>query len=123
MVIGANSVRSQQPRLIIYAENSSDPSNLRALCGDCNKAEALKNTRPTTDEEAKSLRELFYDIEERVAAPSPTRLCDDPGQWKKCWSGIAAGRRRLIRECEEAADDEEFEDVDGYLYHSMQKDD
>jgi hypothetical protein len=105
------------------AGDSSDPTNLRALCGDCNREESLKRKRPATDEEAACLREMFDDIAERIAAPSPTRLCDDPSRWDKCWRGIANARRRLVRQLQEAADEEDFEDVDDYLHDAMQRDD
>lgn len=55
----------------------------------------------------------------RIAAPSPTFLCDAE-LWNKCQSGISGARRRLLRELEEE-EDSEFEDVDGYLYDSCRK--
>ena len=70
---------------------------------------------------------MLSEMAQRIAAPMPVFLCDDHEQWRKCFAGIVGARRRLSRllseQPAEEGDDEEFEDVDGYLYESMQKDD
>ena len=106
------------------AGSSSEAENLRTLCRDCNRAEAFKNKRASSKEEAEAIREMFAEMALRVAAPQPSFGCDDPERWEKCWRGILGARRRLSRELEyEKDEDNEFEDVDCYLYDAMQKDD
>jgi hypothetical protein len=76
--------------------DSSDPTNLRALCGECNRKEAFSNTQASTEEDAAAIREMFNDMALRVAAPDPIYLCDSPEHWGKCWRGISGARRRLV---------------------------
>jgi 5-methylcytosine-specific restriction endonuclease McrA len=106
--------------------NSDDFSNLRAVCGQCNRRAAFANariiTRKDNPKEWRRLQQLYNDVALRIGATQPIRLCDDPTHWASCWSGILAERRRTFRESEEELESD-FEDVDGYLYHTMQKDD
>ncbi len=104
------------------AGNSDDPSNLRALCGECNRRGAFRNAREPTREEAKNFKSAFLDMAKRIAAPEPTLPCDDPERWDKSWRAIRNSRRERCRELEEEAEGE-FEDIDGYLHAAMQKDD
>ena len=67
----------------------------------------------------------------RIAAPKPLYVCDDHELWQKMEPKIRGRRRKEVAripvyvddEGDKDADDEDFEDVDGYLYNSMQKDD
>jgi hypothetical protein len=77
--------------------NSSDPDDLRAVCGECNRKESLKNSQPTTPQQQEYLNEMFNDLAARVAASFPILLCDDYEHWRNCQPGIRAARRRLIQ--------------------------
>lgn len=106
--------------------NSDDPSNLRAICGPCNRGAAFRNARAITrkdnPKEWKRLQKHYAEVALRIGAALPLRLCDDATVWPECWKGIFAERKGRFREIEEQ-EESDFEDVDGYLYHAMQKDD
>jgi 5-methylcytosine-specific restriction endonuclease McrA len=108
------------------AGNSSDPSNLRALCKPCNGAAAWQNARTVTLEgnpdEWHRIHEMQNLMAQRIAAPQPLRSCDNYELWHKTQGSMRGARAKLLRELEEQADSE-FEDVDSYLYNAMQKDD
>jgi hypothetical protein len=76
---------------------SDEPTNLRALCGPCNRREAFSRKGAVEGEEAEALQNYMLALAERVAAITPMRVCDDPSRWKQCWAGILAARRRLTR--------------------------
>lgn len=106
--------------------DSSDPSNLRALCGDCNTNAAVENIRaisPDTDpEEFQRIEEMYEHMAQRIAAPQPLRFCDDYVHWNKTQGAIRGARGKLMREARDEAESD-FEDVDDYLFNAMQKDD
>jgi len=102
--------------------NSDKPSNLRALCADCNRGKAFDNARVATLEEAKKIEKMYSEMALRIAAPKPLYLCDDYENWNKFQGAIRGARRTRVRELEEEAKCE-FEDVDGYLADAMAKDD
>jgi hypothetical protein len=103
------------------AGNTDGRENLRVLCGECNRSEAFGNARQANEEEAAAIKKMLRELAKRIAALNPTLLCD-ADQWNKRHSIIGSARRRLLRELDEE-EDSEFEDVDGYLYDAMQKDD
>jgi len=102
--------------------NSDKPSNLRALCADCNRRKAFDNARVATPEEATQIEKMYSEMALRIATPKPLHLCDDYENWKKFQGAIMGSRKRRIRELEEEAEND-FEDVDGYLRDAMEKDD
>jgi len=102
--------------------NSNELSNLRALCGKCNRKEAFSKAVPPSPEAAARIEKMYLDIAIRVAAPTALRCCDNEELWKERFQPIMAARRARARELEEEAETA-FEDVDGYLRHTMQKDD
>lgn len=102
--------------------SSDDPSNLRALCADCNRKEAFKNARPATPKEEESIKNMYRGMSFRIAASVPLRACDDYERWNKLQGSLCGSRHRLLRELEEEMEND-FEDIDGYLRHSMEKDD
>jgi hypothetical protein len=105
--------------------NSDDPSNLRAICGPCNRDMAFGNarviTRKENPKEWNRLQKLHAEIALRIGATLPLRLCDD-AVWKEYWNGIFVERKRRLREIEDE-DENGFEDTDDYLYDAIQKDD
>lgn len=80
------------------AGNLSDPNNLQALCGACNRAKAFSNTREVTEDEATDIRDMFSGMASRIAAPEPAFLCDDPERWDKCCMSIVGARKRLLNQ-------------------------
>lgn len=106
--------------------NSSDPSNLRATCAPCNRQMAMMMKGRSTKKEQTAFLELATgiccDLAARVAVPVPTRCCDDDERWSAAEPGLRLARRELLQEMLKA-DETYFEDVDGYLYEAMQKDD
>ena len=103
------------------AGSANDPSNLRVTCGACNRSRVFDAMRPATDDEKKMLAQVLGALALRIAAPEATKLCDHEA-WESWWRGISGTRREVMREIEEA-EESDFEDVDGYLAHTMSKDD
>lgn len=122
--------------------SSRDPANLRATCAPCNRGLALSMERKATRRELADFLELAHgicmDLAGRIAAPMPSRCCDDHERWRAAQTGLKAARRRkllgttidrkvrrtLVSGMEERdASEGDFEDVDGRLYDAMQKDD
>lgn len=101
--------------------SANDPSNLRVLCGSCNRGLVLGRMVPTTGEAATLIQAILSRLALRIAAPKPLSLCDGD-DWAQTWPILRSERRRVLREIEEM-EDSEFEDVDGYLAHAMGKDD
>ena len=103
-----------------------DPANLRAVCGPCNRRLAHTPNQHASPEEDAEWRsdavDLCHELADRIGAPAALRACDDHLTWKSVEPGIRGARRRLVKERQEELEGE-FEDVDGYLWHSMQKDD
>jgi hypothetical protein len=75
---------------------------------------------PTAEQRAE-LGTMYELMAFRIRASNPTRLCDDEREWRATERSLRPERRRQYLEWAEA-EDADFEDVDGYLYHSMQKD-
>jgi hypothetical protein len=108
------------------AGDSSDPSNLRAICRACNIAMAFTNARivtPASDPRGfDRLSRLFEEFAFRVAVKHNVRLCDDPHCWDSLQKAVLAHRRANFEDLL-AAQDDGWEDIDGYVFHTMQKDD
>ena len=78
------------------ADNSDDPSNLRAICGRCNRSLAWENaaTADGVDEQMKEFREVVWnDLVERLIPGPPMRVCDDHEGWGTKWRTLAAQAR------------------------------
>ena len=100
-------------------DSSNEKSNLRALCKECNLAEAQKRVQKITNDSDKAKADkIWSDLVFRVASKEPIRLCDDHSVWNKVQSTIRFSRKKLSDGL-----DNDFEDVDGYLEHTMKKDD
>lgn len=106
--------------------NSNDLVNLRAVCRSCNIGLAYGNARQISREDEPELfaqiDELLSELALRIAAAVPLRACDDHAEWNGIQKKLMPSRKVRFREIEEELDGE-WEDVDGYLWHSMQKDD
>ena len=106
--------------------SSNDPSNLRVLCSECNMLRAFTpavKAGEEIDEEQKTFQEdVWLALVQRVGAEFPL-LPLDRADWRKFSAKLSAHRRKLHKERLEAEDADGFEDVDGYLYDAMQKDD
>ena len=106
--------------------NSGNSTNLRAVCAPCNRRLAMtmmaKPTRKQRDDSQRMAATICCDLAERVAAPVPIRCSDDDERWSAAEPGLRMARRKLLQERLEA-NKTAFEDVDGYLYDAMQKDD
>jgi 5-methylcytosine-specific restriction endonuclease McrA len=114
------------------AGSSSDPSNLRATCADCNKGEAFNNARPATAEDEEVTQKMYRGMSVRIAAPVALQACDDYVRWNGLQGSLCGARRKHINEVERihAADEElvngtEFWDpeFEYYLWCTMQRDD
>lgn len=80
--------------------NSSDPSNLQAVCGSCNRKKAMANAITVTPE---SNPELYLQIENqrttlalRIVSEVPSRLCDDEKNWNVVWRSIIQARKSTL---------------------------
>jgi 5-methylcytosine-specific restriction endonuclease McrA len=106
--------------------DSSDPSNLRALCGPCNRKLASAVRLNPSDQEREAAYEIAYcfipRLALRIAAPLPLSACDNYERWRRAEPNLRSQRKRL-RDILLLEEDDDFEDVDDYLWHSMQKDD
>lgn len=106
--------------------DSSEANNLRAVCGPCNLKLAHAPDLDATPEENAAWRSngigLSQTLADRIGASNPLMACDDHKIWKLAEPKIRGARSRLVRERQEELDGE-FEDVDDYLWHAMQKDD
>lgn len=83
--------------------NSDKPSNLRALCADCNRGKAFDNARAAKPEEAQQIEKMYSEMALRVAAQKPLHLCDDYKNWNKLQGAIRGSRRTHVRELQEEA--------------------
>jgi hypothetical protein len=108
------------------AGSSNDPTNLRAVCRSCNIGTAFANAQTITavdDPEAFArISRLFEELAFRVAVRYNVRLCDDPATWDSLQKTVLAHRRANFEDLV-AGQDDGWEDIDGYVYHAMQKDD
>ena len=106
--------------------HSDDPSNLRAVCRTCNITEAFNNARTVTPESDPGLYSyiegLFRTLADRIAHAAPLRACDDETAWNAAQKRLMPRRRIRFREVQEEREGD-FQDVDGYLWHAMQRDD
>ena len=62
----------------------------------------------------------------RIAAPCPSFACDDHDHWQKAEPKIRGARKKAIKKLREDIEDDDaagWEDVDGYVAHTMAKDD
>jgi 5-methylcytosine-specific restriction endonuclease McrA len=64
------------------------PDNLQALCNQCHRAKTLSRFRPIESEEE---RHRSLEINARIHAPEPLRICD-AGDWKGRWPMLKAER-------------------------------
>jgi hypothetical protein len=106
--------------------SSNNPSNLQAVCADCNRKKMYANLRRATSKEEKLIIELYLSMAARIASPFPLLACDNQDAWKKMQPKITAARKRAFKEIQdeiETADDESWENTDGYVAHVMAKDD
>ncbi|GHO72598.1 hypothetical protein KSD_03690 [Ktedonobacter sp. SOSP1-85] len=69
--------------------SSSNPSNLQALCKECNSAKAIANFRPATPEESKEGEAIW----ERINAEQPMQLCDNEDRWVEIYKEIMQENR------------------------------
>jgi hypothetical protein len=108
------------------AGSSNDPTNLRAICRSCNIGAAFasaKSVNAADDPESfERISRLFEEFASRVAAKHNVRLCDDPSTWDNLQKSVLAHRRANFEDLL-AAQDDGWEDIDGYVYHAMLKDD
>lgn len=74
--------------------SSNEPSNLRAVCAACNRAEASKNVAEADPERAEQINRMYSEIASRVAAPIPLQVCDDQEHWNEWQRAIMNARRR-----------------------------
>ncbi|HEY1729709.1 MAG TPA: hypothetical protein VGG22_15140 [Candidatus Baltobacteraceae bacterium] len=106
--------------------HTDDPSNLRAVCRKCNIGAAFENSRTVTEDSDPELYAfidgLFKELATRIASPVPLKVCDDEREWNSFQKQLMPQRHQRFKDMEAEREDD-FEDVDGYLWHAMQKDD
>lgn len=77
--------------------SSPDPSNLRSLCGDCNRSRAFAQARTVTaisdPEKFASITARLDRLAARVAAKRPLRICDDEDAWSTIVGKIRSSRK------------------------------
>lgn len=78
--------------------SSNDPTNLQAVCADCNREKAFSNQRLATPEEREIIEKLYVDMAIRIATPFPSLACDDHGRWQKTEPKIRGARKKAIKE-------------------------
>jgi hypothetical protein len=107
------------------ASDSSEPLNLRAVCGHCNRERVLRGRQASADEQAEfqdRASQICAELALRIAATNVQRVCDDYEGWRALERQIRSQRTRRFKELQEEAETD-FEDVDGYLYDAMQRED
>lgn len=75
--------------------SSPDPANLRAVCSECNRQEALAAWRPVSDPSA--AQERASRLAEYIASPLPLTAAFDHSTWNDGWRTHQAARRALLR--------------------------
>ncbi len=117
---------AQADQIDHIAGDSADPSNLRAVCGPCNSRLAAAITGDASPDKLAEFREfvteIYPEMATRTAVLQPLQCSDDHVGWRKLEAAVRGQRRRYFKEMAED-DENDLEDVDGYLAHSMQKDD
>ncbi|MGO8673250.1 MAG: HNH endonuclease [Capsulimonadaceae bacterium] len=81
--------------------NSSDPSNLQAVCRNCN-INKRPAARPASPEEFARIRVIHRELVKRCGSITPIRACDDESRWKKVWNAVNKARnarQRKIMNC------------------------
>lgn len=76
--------------------SSNDPTNLQAVCSDCNREKAFLNQRPATPEEKEAIEKLYINLASRIAYLLPSLACDDHERWQKAEPKIRASRRKIM---------------------------
>jgi hypothetical protein len=76
--------------------SSPDPSNLRAVCAECNRKLMLDNLVPVKDErQRQEIRSRMTDLAHLIASPVPFALGFDHTRWDKSWRLYAKIRAEL----------------------------
>ncbi len=106
--------------------SSGAMANLRAVCGACNWKRALQPDPEASEQDNlewhRRMAALCKELAVRVAAPEPLKCADDPLSWQRLERATRGARRTQYREYQDDIENA-FEDVGGYLAHSMAKDD
>lgn len=111
--------------------SSSSFSNLQAVCADCNREKAFSSSKLATSKERKRIENLYMNIAMRVAARLPLKACDDDDRWRSAVPKLRAARKRFMVESRnfvgnkhdiDDGDEAGWEDTDGYVAHTMRKD-
>ncbi|GJL73721.1 MAG: hypothetical protein NMNS01_29200 [Nitrosomonas sp.] len=76
--------------------SSNDPTNLQAVCTNCNREKAFSNQRLATPEEREIIENLYVNMAMRIAAPFPLLACDDHRRWQKTEPKIRGARKKAI---------------------------
>jgi 5-methylcytosine-specific restriction endonuclease McrA len=99
--------------------SSNDLNNLRALCRRCNLADVQTKLEPV---EAGSLaQKLAIQIEARLSAAEPTRLCDDEVGWRERWPALMRSARATARRAAEL--DDAYDSFDSLTEAGVDEDD
>lgn len=82
--------------------NSSDPCNLRAICGTCNRMLAMRGDEDATDEERLDFFDeahgVIGELALRIASPLPLLSCDNHELWNAAQTSVRRQRRLLYEE-------------------------
>ncbi|HUY67887.1 MAG TPA: HNH endonuclease [Alphaproteobacteria bacterium] len=105
---------------------SGDPSNLQALCAKCHRIKTTSSLRPATEEERSRILALYQSMAVHIAMSTPYQACEDYERWQKSEPRIRSARKKMVAEIiqeNEDSDDANWEDADGYVAHTLAKDD
>jgi hypothetical protein len=88
---------NEQPSLA----GSNDPKNLQLLCTDCHNKktrESFVQVSAIAEVERRlSVMAKALDLDERISAATPLRICDDHVHWPSNWRRIQSDRRKQQR--------------------------
>ena len=79
--------------------SSSDPSNLRALCKNCNVSRAL-DSLPVLTPEQETIKASIWAA---IKAKRPARLCYDELRWQQCWREVQRIHKEVPTQAEREA--------------------
>ena len=76
--------------------SSNDPANLQAICVTCHRMKTNSNARLATGKELTRILRLYEAMAVRIAAPTPSKACDDHAHWQKTEPKLRGIRKKMI---------------------------